>query len=335
MLVDAIQKLVDRIDLSEEEAREAMGEIMAGQATDAQIGAFLTALRMKGEAATELVGFARVMREKAEPFWDGEILPVLDTAGTGGDNCGTFNISTAAALVIAAAGVRVAKHGNRSRTGCGSAEVMEALGIDIQLPIDQLRHAVKNLGYGFFFAQRFHSSMKHVAPARAQLKMRTVFNILGPLANPARAAYQVVGVFSAEFLELMATALQGLGVQHAFVVHGHGGVDEISVSGPTQVVETHRGERRSYTIAPEYFGVAVTSTDSLRGGTAADSAAIIERIFAGEKGPRRDVVLMNAAPGLVAGGAASTLKEGFKLAADAIDSGAVLQKLQALRELKK
>src|SRR5262244_381459 len=190
MITDLIQKMIDRVDLTEQEARGAMQEIMTGEATDAQIAGFLTALRMKGETAQELIGFARVMREKAEPLWDGEVLAVLDTAGTGGDRSGTFNISTAAAFVAAAAGVGVAKHGNRSASSrCGSADVMEALGIDIQMPIDRLRRAIKDIGIGFLFAQRFHTSMKHVMPARAQLKVRTVFNILGPLASPASASF--------------------------------------------------------------------------------------------------------------------------------------------------
>src|SRR5947208_372843 len=231
MISEAIQKLAERENLTEQEARASMEEIMAGQATDAQIAGFLTALRMKGETAQELIGFARVMREKAEPLWNGEVLQVLDTAGTGGDRTGTFNISTAAAFVVAGAGIRVAKHGNRSATSrCGSADVMEALGVDIQLPIPRLRAAVSEAGIGFLFAQRFHLSMKHVAPVRSQLKVRTVFNILGPLANPAGARFQLVGVFSPAVQELMASALSGLGVDHAFVVHGGDGVDEISIS---------------------------------------------------------------------------------------------------------
>src|SRR5215468_6528507 len=197
MIVELIQKMIDRVDLTEQEARGAMEEIMTGQATDAQVAGFLTALRMKGETSTELIGFARVMREKAEPLWNGEIPAVLDTCGTGGDGSGTFNISTAAAFVAAGAGVKVAKHGNRSASSrCGSADVMEALGTDIQLPMPRLRSAVAEVGIGFLFAQRFHRSMKHVAPVRSQLKVRTVFNILGPLANPADARFQVVGVFS-------------------------------------------------------------------------------------------------------------------------------------------
>src|SRR5499427_10052460 len=243
MITELIQKMIDRVDLSEQEARGAMQEIMAGQATDAQIAAFLTALRMKGETAPELIGFARVMREKAEPFWHGEVLAVLDTAGTGGDRSGTFNISTAAAFVAAAAGVRVAKHGNRSATSkCGSADVMEALGIDIQMPVERLRRAIRDTRIGFLFAQRFHTSMKHVMPARTQLKVRTVFNILGPLANPAAACFHVVGVSSPEIMELMANALQGLGLKHAFVVHGANGLDEVSISSRTYVVEIREQE---------------------------------------------------------------------------------------------
>jgi anthranilate phosphoribosyltransferase len=333
MITDLIQKMIDRADLTEEEARDAMEEIMAGRATDAQIAGFLTALRMKGETAQELIGFARVMREKAERLWDGDVLPVLDTAGTGGDRSGTFNISTAAAFVAAGAGVRVAKHGNRSASSrCGSADVMEALGIDIQMPIDRLRRAIQDTGIGFLFAQRFHTSMKHVMPARTQLRVRTVFNILGPLASPAAACFQVVGVSSPEIMELMANALQGLGVRHAFVVHGANGMDEVSISSRTFVVEIRAGEIRQFVMTPEDFGLTSAKIDALLGGDAAENAKIIESVFRGERGPRRDVVLLNAAPALVAGGAANTWKDGVRLAAEAIDSGAAQKKLQELRE---
>ena len=333
MITEIIQRLIDRADLTDAEARSAMEEIMAGQATDAQIAGFLTALRMKGETATELVAFASVMRAKAEPVWDGEVLPVLDTAGTGGDRSGTFNISTAAAFVAAGAGIRVAKHGNRSASSrCGSADVMEALGIDIQMPIDRLRRAIKDVGIGFLFAPRFHSSMKHVMPARSQLKIRTVFNILGPLASPAAARYQVVGVSSPEVMELMAYALQGLNLDYAFVVHGANGMDEVSISSPTYMVEIRRGEIRQFTITPEDFGIAAADIQAILGDDARANAAIIESIFRGESGPRRDVVLLNAAPAIVAGGAAATLKEGIKLAAESIDSRAALKKLIDLRE---
>jgi len=332
MITDLIQKMIDRVDLTQQEARSAMEEIMTGTATDAQIGAFLTALRMKGETAQELIGFARVMREKAEPLWDGEIVPVLDTCGTGGDRSGTFNISTAAAFVAAAAGVRVAKHGNRSASSrCGSADVMEALGVDIQMPVERLRRAITDAGIGFLFAQRFHTSMKHVMPARTQLKVRTVFNILGPLASPAAACFHVVGVSSPDTMELMAYALQGLRLTHAFVVHGANGLDEVSISSRTYVVEIRGDEIRQFMMTPEDFGITSAKIDAILGGNAAENAKIIEDIFRGEPGPRRDVVLLNAAPALVAAGAASTWREGIRLAAEAIDSGAAMRKLEELR----
>jgi anthranilate phosphoribosyltransferase len=332
MIADLIQKMIDRVDLTEQEARSAMEEIMTGQSTDAQIGAFLTALRMKGETAQELIGFARVMRERAEPLWTGEAMPVLDTCGTGGDRSGTFNISTAAAFVAAGAGVHVAKHGNRSASSlCGSADVMEALGVDIQMPIDRLRRAINEVGIGFLFAQRFHTSMKYVMPARAQLKLRTVFNILGPLANPAAACFHVVGVSSPEIMELMGNALQGLGLKHAFVVHGANGLDEVSISSRTYVVEILGDEIRQFIMTAEDFGIPSARIDAILGGNAPENAKIIESIFRGERGPRRDVVLLNTAPALVAAGAASTWKEGIRLAAESIDSGAALRKLEELR----
>src|SRR5207247_7549049 len=280
MITDFIQKMIEHGDVTETEARQAMQEIMAGQATDAQIAGFLTALRMKGETSQELVGFAEVMREKAEPLWDGDVPPVLDTAGTGGDRCGTFNISTAAAFVAAAAGVRVAKHGNRSASSrCGSADVMEALGLDIQMPIERLRRAITEIGVGFLFAPRFHISMKHVVPARSQLKIRTVFNMLGPLANPASARYQVIGVSSMGIVEVIANALDGLGVDYAFVVHSADGMDEISISAPTYVVELRKGDMRRFSISPEDFGITPSPIEAILGGDAKTNAAIIESVL--------------------------------------------------------
>jgi len=334
VITDAIQKLVDRIDLDEAEARSAMEYLMTGQASDAQVASFLTALRMKGETAAELVAFARVMREKADPFWEGDVPAVLDTCGTGGDRSGTFNISTAAALVIAGAGVRVAKHGNRSASSlCGSADVLEALGVNIQMPIDVLRKAVTDVGMGFLFAQRFHRSMKHVMPARTQLKVRTVFNVIGPLANPALPRFQVVGVFSPAMMALVANALVGLNVEHAMVVHSQDGLDEISISAPTNVLEIRDGAIRSSIITPETFGVAPSTIQALIGGDACTNASIIEGILKGERGPRRDVVLMNAGAGLMISGSASTLTEGFRQAEKSIDSGAAFHRLQQLREM--
>ena len=335
MITEIIQKLIDRGDLTEREARSAMEAIMSGQTTDAQIAAFLTALRMKGETATEVVAFARVMREKAEPLWDGDPLPVLDTAGTGGDRSGTFNISTAAAFVAAGAAIRVAKHGNRSASSrCGSADVMEALGIDIQMPIGRLRYAITEIGIGFLFAPRFHSSMKHVVPARSQLKIRTVFNILGPLANPAAARFQVAGVSSPDVMELMASALLGLNVDHAFVVHGANGLDEVSLSAPTYIVEVQKGGMRHFTITPEDFGIAPAPAGEILGDDAKTNAGIIESVFRGERGPRRDVVLLNAALAIAAAGS-GPLREAIRVAAESIDSGAALKKLQNLRELSR
>jgi len=335
MIIDLIHKLIDRQNLTASEARAAMEQILSGSAGEAQIGAFLTALRMKGETAEELIGFARVMREKAEPFWQDDAFAVLDTCGTGGDGAGTFNISTASAFVAAGAGIRVAKHGNRSASSrCGSADVMEALGIDIHLPVPRLRAAISEVGIGFLFAQRFHLSMKHVAPVRSQLKMRTVFNILGPLANPAGAQFQVVGVFSRPVQQLMAEALYGLGVERAFVVHGADGVDEISLAEPTHVLESRDGNLRAFTVSPEDFGLAPAPAGALRGGDAAENAIIIENILKGEPGARRDVVLMNAAAAIVAAGAAEEFKEAVRIAAHSIDSGNALKRLQDLREWK-
>ena len=336
MITDAIQKLVDRIDLTESEARTAMEDLMSGQATDAQVAGFLTALRMKGETASELGTFAQVMREKSEAFWDGDAPAVLDTCGTGGDRSGTFNISTASAFVVAGAGVRVAKHGNRSATSlCGSADVMEALGVNIEMPLDRLRKAVADIGIGFLFAQRFHRSMKHVMPARTQLKLRTVFNIIGPLANPARPNFQVVGVSSPEAMDLVAQALAGLKTERALVVHSEDGLDEISISAPTNVIEVSAFGLRRSVIRPEQFGASPASVDTLRGGDARANASIIESILQGEKGPRRDVVLMNAAAALVISGLASSPKEGFRLAEKSVDSGGAFQKLELLREMSR
>jgi anthranilate phosphoribosyltransferase len=336
VITDAIQKLVERQNLSPEEARSAMQDLMSGNASEAQIAGFLTALRIKGETASELIAFASVMREKAEPFWDTEAPTVLDTCGTGGDRSGTFNISTATALVAAGAGLRVAKHGNRSASSlCGSADVLEALGLEIQMPIEQLRRAVKDVGFGFLFAQRFHLSMKHVMPTRVQLKIRTVFNILGPLANPAAPCFQVLGVASPEVMDIVAEALAGLKIKRAFVVHSVDGLDEISISAPTKVVEVDNGTLRHSTITPEDFGANSAGGEALRGGDAKTNAGIIETILKGEKSPRRDVVLINAAAALVIAGAAASLKEGFRAAADSIDSGSALRCVQNLREFSK
>ena len=336
MITEAIQRLVDRADLSETEARAAMEDLMSGEATDAQVAAFLTALRMKGETKSELVAFAQVLLEKAESFWDSDLPAVLDTCGTGGDRSGTFNISTASAFVVAGAGVRVAKHGNRSATSlCGSADVMEALGVNLEMPLDRLRKSVQDIGIGFLFAQRFHKSMKHVMPARTQLKLRTVFNIIGPLANPARPRFQVVGVSSPDVMELVAQALAGLNIERALVVHSEDGLDEISISAPTTVIEVSAFGLRRSVVHPEQFGTSRASIETLRGGDARVNAAIIEKVLQGERSPRRDVVLINAAAALVISGLAASPKEGFRLAEKSVDSGSAYEKLDLLRELSR
>ena len=259
---------------------------------------------------------------------------MLDTCGTGGDRSGTFNISTAAAFVAAGAGVRVAKHGNRSATSlCGSADVMEALGVNIQMPIGLLRKAVMDVGIGFLFAQRFHTSMKHVMHARTQLQLRTIFNVIGPLANPALPRFQVIGVSSPEVMELVAQALVGLKTNRALVVHGEDGLDEISISTPTKVIEVTESGMRHSVIDPGTFGVALATRDALLGGDARTNAAIIESILKGERGPRRDVVLMNTAAALMVSGVSPSLVEGFKQAARSIDTGAAFRKLELLREI--
>lgn len=334
MITDVIVRFTEGFDLNEDEAREVMNEIMTGQSTPAQVAAFLTALRMKGETLDELVGFARVMREKATPVWEGEPLETLDTAGTGGDRSGTFNISTAAAFVAAGAGASVAKHGNRSISSrSGSADVMESLGVDIQMPVEKLRKALKEIGIGFFFAQAFHRSMKYVAPVRSEIKVRTVFNILGPLVNPAAARFQVIGVNSDNILDLMANAASRLGVTHAFVVHGTDGVDEISIAAPTRIVECHEGKLNSFVLQPEDLGVERTSLEAIQGGDAQTNAGIVREVLRGAKGPHRDAVLLNAAAAITAAGLAPDLKSGFTAGAVAIDSGKALGKLEALQAL--
>ena len=336
MITDVIQNLVDRKDLSEHEAATVMGEIMSGEATDAQVAAFLTALRMKGETADELVGFSRVMRERALPFWDGEPMEVLDTCGTGGDRSGTFNISTAAAFVAAGAGATVAKHGNRSVSSrSGSADVLEALGVDIQMTPERLRTALREAGIGFLFAQAFHKSMKHVMPARTEIRVRTVFNFLGPLANPANACFQVVGVNSISILELMASSLNRLGVRHAFVVHGEGGLDEIAISGPSNVIEVSDGGLRHMSVSPGDFDLSTSPLDAIRGGDSNRNAEIIRDVLTGKKGPHRDAVLINAAAAITAAGLGTDLADGFRIGAEAIDSGRALETLEALKELSK
>jgi len=342
MILDALHRIANhRQSLSRDEARSVMSEVLAGECTDAQIAALLVALHMKGETVEEIVGFAEAIRAAAAPLSlhqnstvdvsGTERDALVDTCGTGGDTSGTFNISTATALVVAGAGVRVAKHGNRSVTSkCGSADVMEALGVNINLPPARLAACLEEVGIAFLFAPAMHSAMKYVQPARRELRLRTVFNLLGPLTNPAGASAQVVGVYSATLVEKLAEALSMLGLRRALVVHGLDGLDEITITGPTRVAEVREGTVRSYEVTPEEFGMSRAELDAISGGDAADNAAIIREILGGEKSPRRDVVLLNAAAALVAAGRSDHLGAAIPLAAHSIDSGAAARRLASL-----
>lgn len=331
-LLPYLHSVAEGRHLSEDDAQAAMMVILSGQASVAQIAAFLTALRMKGETVAELVGFARAMRrmaERVEVDLKGE--PLLDTCGTGGDGAGTFNISTAAAFVAAGAGVRVAKHGNRSiSSACGSADVVERLGVRLLSNAEAMGRAIREIGIGFLFAPALHPAMRHAQPARLELKMRTVFNLLGPLANPAGASVQLLGAPSAPIARLLAQALARLGVERALVVHGSDGLDEITTAGPTLVCEVAGGQVREYSIAPEDFGLPRARLEELKGGDAAANARIIQLVLAGRRGPQRDIVLANAAAALLVAGKASDLRSAAALAAESIDSGAAQRKLEAL-----
>ena len=329
---DILAALVARRNLAEVQAADAVDAILEGQWTDAQIGAFLAALAAKGETVDEVTGAARAMRRKAVRVQCTAPV-VVDTCGTGGDGLGTFNISTTTAFVVAGAGVAVAKHGNRSVSSvCGSADVLEAAGLNLQVHPEIMEQALNEIGIAFLFAPLFHGAMKHAMPARKQLGIRTLFNMLGPLTNPAGASAQLLGVYAPALTEMFAGVLQRLGTRRAFVVHGHEGLDEISISGPTRVTELKDGALKTYDLTPDrYFGVC-GDADSLRGGDAACNAGILRSILAGEEGPRRHVVLLNAAAALTAAGKAADIKAGIAVAAASIDSGKALEKLDALVE---
>jgi anthranilate phosphoribosyltransferase len=328
MIRDAIIALVDGRSLTEEEAAACMDEIMSDQATPAQFGAFVVALRLKGESVDEIAGMARVMREKALPI--SLQRPLLDTCGTGGDAKGTFNVSTAAAFVAAGAGARVAKHGNRAITSaCGSADVLEALGAKIDLPPEGVAACVERAGFGFMFAPAFHPAMKFAAGPRREIGVRTVFNILGPLTNPAGAEAQVLGVANATLAEKLAQVLARLGTKHALVVYGEDGLDEVSVSAATQVYELKDGRVVTSTLHPGDLGLPTHPQDAVRGGSPEENAGALRRVLAGEEGPLRDFTLINAAAALVAADLAPDFREGLALATQAIDSGAAREKLEA------
>ncbi|MCX8130167.1 MAG: anthranilate phosphoribosyltransferase [Clostridia bacterium] len=332
MIKSAIRKLAEGQDLTETEIMEAMNCIMEGEATQAQIGSFITALRIKGESIEEITGCARVMREKADRIQP-DVPYYIDTCGTGGDGANTFNISTASAFVAAAGGVVVAKHGNRSISSkCGCADVLEAFGINISLTPEQVKCCIEKVGIGFMFAPAFHKSMKHAAGPRRELGIRTIFNILGPLTNPANANGQVLGVFDGRLTEPVANVLLNLGVEKAMIIHGNDGLDEITVADETMVSEVKDGKVTSYRISPEEYGIRRAAADELKGGDAQHNAKIITDIFSGEKGARRDIVLLNASAALYIGKLAGSIKDGIELAADIIDSGKAIKKINELRE---
>jgi anthranilate phosphoribosyltransferase len=319
---------------SREDAETLMEELLTGRLETPDIVRLLRAMNARPVRVDELAGFASAMRRHAaRVFAEGEPAPerLVDTCGTGGKKFATFNISTAAAIVAAAAGARVAKHGNRaSHTGSGSADVIEALGVNIDLPVEHFGRAIREIGIGFFFARAAHAAARHAAPARKEIGVRTVFNLLGPLTNPAGARAQIVGVPSPELIDLVAATLAELGVERAFVVHGAAGLDEISLAGETLVAEVKDGSVRRFTVTPEDFGVSQAPIESVHGGTAQENAATIRDIFAGKAGPQRDIVLVNAAAAIVAAGVASDFGDGARLAGAALASGAAKEKLAAL-----
>jgi anthranilate phosphoribosyltransferase len=331
MIQQALQQVLDGRDLTRDEAREVMGQIMAGDATPAQIGGFLVALRAKGETAEEIAGCAEAMRAHAlavHPRRD----DLVDTAGTGGDGAHTINISTAAALVAAAAGAAVAKHGNRAvSSACGSADVLEALGFALELEPPRIAESIDELGFGFLFAPLHHPAMRHAAPVRKELATRTVFNVLGPLTNPAGARAQVVGVYSRELVRTIAEVLATLGARRAFVVHGAGGIDELSPVGENLVAEVVDGAVRERTLDPEAdLGLPRCDLAELRGGAPNENAAAVREVFDGADGGRRNAILLNAAGAIAAAGHAEDLREGLELAREAVDSGAASARLEQL-----
>lgn len=333
MIKEAIAKVTDEIHLTEAEAESVMREIMEGQATAAQIAAYVTSLRMKGETVEEITGSARVMREKAVRIHVNDPL-VVDTCGTGGDRMNTFNISTTTAFVVAGAGITVAKHGNRSVSStCGSADVLKALEIKIDDPPGRVEECLNTIGIGFMFAPLYHGAMKHALGPRQEIGIRTIFNILGPLTNPAQASIQVLGVYDRDLSDLMAQVLMNLGSLHCFCVSGLDGLDEITITTKSKICEGKEGKVKCYHIEPADFKLPTARVKDIIGGTPDQNARILLDILAGQKGPRRDVVLLNAAPAIVAAGKARTLQEGIQVAAESIDREAAMEKLTRLREM--
>ena len=346
MIKDAIAKVVGGEDLTQAEMEEAMDEIMSGKATPAQIGSFITALRMKGETVDEIVGAARIMRNKSlkvnldnhqvnidRDEINIEEETILDTCGTGGDGTNTFNVSTATAFVAAGAGVKVAKHGNRAVSSqCGSADVLESLGVNLDIDHSDVERCIQEIGIGFLYAPLFHGAMKYAAAPRREIGLRTIFNLLGPLTNPAGATVQILGVYDPSLTEKMAQVLGRLGTKEAFVVCGEGTFDEISICGPTRISHLKEKAVNTYDIRPEDYGFKKADPDEIRGGNAEENAQIIRDILDGEKGPKRDMILLNAASAFVATGLDSDFKEGIQRARDSIDSGHAKEKLNRLVE---
>ncbi|KPU43595.1 anthranilate phosphoribosyltransferase [Oxobacter pfennigii] len=332
MLQQAIKKIVMNENLTEVEAQAAMEQIMGGNTTTSQMGGFLIGLRMKGETIEEITGFAKAMRCCAKRV-NLKSNYAIDTCGTGGDNSGTFNISTAVAIIAAAAGIKVAKHGNRAASSlCGSADVLSELGFNIELEPEEAGRSVDESGMGFLFAPRFHTAMKNVAPVRKELGTRTIFNVLGPLTNPAYVKGQVMGVYDKSLTRKMAEVLMRLGVERAMVVHGDDGLDEITSTASTTVSEVRNGEVIDYKLDPAEFGIKRASGKDIKGGTAKDNARIIFDVLEGKVGPKRDITVLNSAAALYVGGAVSGMNEGQKMAENIIDSGAALSKLEELLE---
>lgn len=330
MIREAIAKVVKGVDLQEAEMVDVMNEIMGGEATPAQIASFVTALRIKGETVSEITGAARVMREKAEKV-NAEGLLVVDTCGTGGDESMTFNISTASAFVIAGCGITVAKHGNKAVSSkSGSADVLKTLGVNIEAEVLIVEACLREVGIGFMFAPLMHSAMKFAAPVRREIGIRTIFNMLGPLTNPAGAKRQVLGVYAPELTDIFAKALLNLGSVHAFIVHGSDGLDEITLTGETKVTELKEGSIKTYHIKPEDFGLKRCSATEIMGGDSEENARIITDVLNGKKGAARDIVLLNAAAGITVAGKARSLEEGVAIAHGSIDSGEAMKKLKAL-----
>ena len=345
MIKEAIARVVEGESLNENEMVDVMDQIMGGEATGAQIGAFMTALRMKGETVDEITGAARVMRAHATPIRVGSTIDIdrddinidhetiIDTCGTGGSGTRSFNISTTVAFVVAACGIKVAKHGNRSiSSACGSADVLEALGVNLDVTPTQVAECIEKIGVGFLFAPALHGAMKYAIGPRKEIGIRTIFNILGPLTNPAGADRQVLGVYRHELVDLLAGVLLKLGCRHGFVVHGSDGMDEITLTGPTRVAEIAEGKVTSYTITPEQFGFTCCPLADLQGGDAAANAKIVRAVLSGTAGPKRDIVLLNSAFALTAAGICPDPQSGIARAAEAIDSGEALSRLLSLAE---